>query len=115
MSIYLGAFLIVGLLNVEGGYVKAHEIPAVTYHCSPEGAKKGRCVYMCTAATLLVCCTALSMGLISMLKQVDRFQVTSRRKSRKDEFRYKTKLTDPSDAQREGVINFVITESKTIL
>ncbi len=104
-----------GLLNVEGGYVKADEIPAVTYHCSSVGAKKGRCVYMCTAATLLVCCTAVIMGLISMLKQVDRFQVTSKRKSRKDEFRYKTKMNDPSEAQREGVINFAITESKTIL
>ena len=104
-----------GLISIEGGHDKAYEIPAMTYNCSSKGAKLGRCVYLSTTATLLVCCTAVIMGLICMVKRVDSFQAASRRNSKKNEYLSKTKVTTPSEAQREDIINFTLSESETIL
>ncbi len=91
------------MVNIEGGYEKGREIPALSYGCSAEGAKKGRCIYLTNTATLIVCCTVVVMGLISMVQRVDTLQVTSRRKNIKD--KYKTKMMTQSEAQSDGFIN----------
>ncbi len=102
LLIFSGAFLVVGLVNIEGGYEKGHEIPALSYGCSEEGAKKGRCIYITNTATLIVCCTAVIMGLICMVQRVD---TTSRRKNINIKDKYKTKMMTQSEAQNDGFIN----------